>query len=332
LLRATMLLKPLRRFRTIWAYAVSLLAYHLMASAAAMGTAFVTHLLLTSRRHHHAPIRPSSIMQQPRRLTPTVSMSVSSSRAAALDSFKQWLANKGVKSDSVSVDVKPSDVAGLGLICTKPIKRGEAAASVPMSLSITKESATQTPMREHLEGAMSDNSEMAMLALYLLYEKSKGDASEIAPWLAVLPTKDELNNPILWSDGERAELARSTTKAISTWLEERSLEFMRLQRRVMEKHPNVFDPATFTLENYQWAMAVVTSRSFFVDSRLRMTPLVDFVNHDPAANVEPDGARESGGCWLLMLCCVCVCVCVCCVSRSDGFLGQQPWCASACRP
>lgn len=44
----------------------------------------------------------------------------------------------------------------------------------------------------------------ALLALSLLHERAIGKASAWAPYIGILPTADELDVPLLWSDAERA--------------------------------------------------------------------------------------------------------------------------------
>ena len=115
-----------------------------------------------------------------------------------------------------------------------------------------------------------------VLAEKLLHEKTLGSKSEYAPYLEMLPP--DLNAfqdfPRFWTD-ERRDLLFG-------------LDGGQVERRIATDERKELDP---------WAYACVCSRSNFLsDYRYSITPLLDFLNHDPnvgtAATISDDGVLE----------------------------------------
>lgn len=78
-------------------------------------------------------------------------------------------------------------------------------------------------------------------------------------------------------------------------------DYAWLNQNVFAKNPAVFPAEKFGPDDFRWAMGVALSRSFFVNGELRLTPLVDFVNHSSSrAMVEPTGKGSARG----SLCCI----------------------------
>lgn len=69
-----------------------------------------------------------------------------------------------------------------------------------------------------------------------------------------------------------------------------------LAKHAFDKNPNVFPPEKFRIADFRWAVGVALSRSFFVDGELRLTPLIDFANHETSpVTLEPEGERLGCG-------------------------------------
>lgn len=68
-------------------------------------------------------------------------------------------------------------------------------------------------------------------------------------------------------------------------------DYAWLAENAFDKNPKVFAADKFGPTDFRWAVGVALSRSFFVDGELRLTPLVDFVNHASSRSMlEPTGA------------------------------------------
>jgi len=110
------------------------------------------------------------------------------------------------------------------------------------------------------------------LAEKLAHEKSLGKSSEYAPYVQMLPPDlDAFRDfPRFWSD-ERRDLLFG-------------LDGGEVERRIATDERKELDP---------WAYACVSSRSNFLsDYRFSITPLLDFLNHDPL--VETSATIENG--------------------------------------
>ena len=115
-----------------------------------------------------------------------------------------------------------------------------------------------------------------VLAEKLLHEKTLGSKSEYAPYLQMLPPNLSAfqDFPRFWTD-ERRDLLFG-------------LDGGQVERRIATDERKELDP---------WACACVCSRSNFLsDYRYSITPLLDFLNHDPnvgtAATISDDGVLE----------------------------------------
>ena len=145
--------------------------------------------------------------QQPWRLASAPVASLADD-TAALSRFNAWLVSKGVIDESTRVRGERRDGWGMCLVADRDISTGEQLLQVPrtlhLSASAAKNSLLATVMDEVLAATGGDES--GVLALYLLHECAIGDDSDFAPYLAVLPSADELDVPILWSGEERAKV------------------------------------------------------------------------------------------------------------------------------
>ena len=114
------------------------------------------------------------------------------------------------------------------------------------------------------------------LAEKLLHEKSLGPKSEYAPYLQMLPPDLSAfkDFPRFWTD-ERRDLLFG-------------LDGGEVERRIATDERKELDP---------WAYACVSSRANFLsDYRYSITPLLDFLNHDPSvatsAAISEDGILD----------------------------------------
>jgi hypothetical protein len=206
-----------------------------------------------------------------------------STDAAQITEFTDWLARNGVKGGDCLLKVGPSHLdGGRGLITTTAVKAGQAVLTVPQALSISGESVLKGPLGKHLAAFEGCTGDTGLIALQLLWEHAQGSSSQIAPWLAVLPPVGSLQLPIFW-EAEDLQLAdASSTRGFSGLKADIEDDFNWLTANVFTaaQLPQLLKGGQFTLERFSWAVGCALSRSFFVDGALRLTPLIDFANHD----------------------------------------------------
>jgi hypothetical protein len=202
---------------------------------------------------------------------------------AEINAFTDWLARNGVKGGDCLLKVGRSHLdGGRGLITTTAVKAGQAVVTVPQTLSISGESVLKGPLGKHLTAFDGCTGDTGLIALQLLWEHAQGSTSQIAPWLAVLPPVGSLQLPIFWKAEDLQLADASSTRGFSGLKADIEDDFNWLTANVFTaaQLPQLLKGEQFTLERFSWAVGCALSRSFFVDGALRLTPLIDFANHD----------------------------------------------------
>ena len=125
-------------------------------------------------------------------------------------------------------------------------------------------------------------------------------------WVASLPGPLEMkqHHPLLWSEQDQEVLQSSSSNKIYRQLDDLEEDATWLIENVFGKDSARF-PATcewngqeipcFSVEGFKWAMALAQSRSFFLDGRLRLLPLLDMCNHSDEAEEVRDGTMGTFG-------------------------------------
>lgn len=156
---------------------------------------------------------------------------------------------------------------------------------VPFKLTMSIESAAQSDLSPIVQ-AYKDLPADELLALHLMHERSKGDASFFAPFIRSLPTSFEL--PVFWSDAQLGELA-GTNALLLTQMMQRQLaqDFDAIHAALVSEFPIIFGKfPPLTKQDYEWAMSVIWSRAFGVTrdgAYLHvLCPAMDMFNHDVA--------------------------------------------------
>jgi len=206
----------------------------------------------------------------------------------------------------------PDPSLRLGLVASESVRKEDVALAIPYDeqVGLTPDLATGVVYKdilpEEYDGWTGEN---GMLAMLLLNELARSDdsggrgiplpvrkpaaAELVASWVAALPSPAEMaagkSHPLLWDEVEQEDLQSSSTKKLyrvlddvdedSDWLEE------NIWGSSEERFPEVVtmggeEYECFTSEGFKWAMAIVTSRSIFVNDALRVIPYLDMANHD----------------------------------------------------
>jgi [ribulose-bisphosphate carboxylase]/[fructose-bisphosphate aldolase]-lysine N-methyltransferase len=217
------------------------------------------------------------------------------------------------------VTIGPSPTAGrFGLIATSNIKPGETVLAVPYDdmFCLTPTLARTVVFRDKLpEGYDGWTGDTGLIALLLLNEVARAAdqgggialprrtpamQSFLQAWVTSLPSPKEMEHehPYMWSEEDQEVLQSSSTNKIYRRLDDMDEDATWLEERLWSKDRTTFPQTVewngetipcFTAQGFKWAMILATSRTFFTDGCLRLTPVLDFVNHDDTKGREVEG-------------------------------------------
>ena len=199
----------------------------------------------------------------------------------------------------VKVQVAPTATSRCGLVATQKIRKGESVVSIPFADDIIltpKMAKSIFALTEDYNSWTGDN---GLLALVLLHEVSIAYGANpsqrgalqtnlMKSWIASLPTLEECRqaHPLLWKDETQEVLQKSSTKKICQIMDDIEDDFSWLESQILSKDKSRYPQVVgnnlpcFSLEGFQWAMAMVSSRAAYLDGMLRLVPIVDFANHN----------------------------------------------------
>jgi histone-lysine N-methyltransferase SETD3 len=205
-----------------------------------------------------------------------------------LDQFNSWFEAAGPAPNKLVA----SHVSGfrIATIAKERIESGENYLGVPVRVVLDSNVAWNhevvgpvlKSLSTHYNDARDDFHE---LLLFLLYEYfvAKSD-SFFWPYLALLPTREELDIPVLWGDDETLQTRLAPSHVLRS-----IVEYQNKTRKSFELLSALEPAATFwvelkseeavwTWENYQWATAILDSRSIWWDGKRHLVPMLDFIN------------------------------------------------------
>lgn len=203
--------------------------------------------------------------------------------------FREWLEQKDGLGADAPVRAERRDGWGLCLTAERAVSTGEILLQIPRSIhlsaSAAKTSRLASVAEEIFDAVAGDES--GILALYLLHECAIGEQSDFAPYVAVLPTADDLDVPLLWSDEERMRLLGGShlELAVASARADIIAQWEALHSRVIQPNPQLFPPGAdiVSLEGYLWAHAIALSRALPFGEELSLIPMLDFANHEAGA-------------------------------------------------
>ena len=180
------------------------------------------------------------------------------------------------------------------------------------SLSLSSNMATSLVYKNILPNKYDGwTGDIGLLSLLLLNEMARCNSKGIelpkrkqsiqslmSTWISTLPSYNEMQmmHPLLWDEGTQEILQSSSTKKIyrllddieddSAWLNEKLWGIDRdtfpesVFISIGGDNDEVEERPCFTPEGFKYAVALVRSRSFYVDGALRLLPYLDYANHD----------------------------------------------------
>lgn len=211
---------------------------------------------------------------------------------------KVWVSERadwGKMSSPVNMAVETRETAenelsGRGLVARRDIEMYEELARVPYDILLTEESSRAYFGKDVIS---EDFGAYGCIALQMISEKFVAkESSRFAPYMAVLPTTDEIGASFSWSNEDLETLLEgSPVKSMSQFLKDKVLEEFRLaQGSFMQKFPDKFPADAYTEHNWVWAHANLFSRAVrlaFPDEQkefVALVPYIDLFNHNPNAN------------------------------------------------
>jgi len=190
-----------------------------------------------------------------------------------------------------------NEISGRGLVASRDINLYEELARVPLKLLLTRDSAREKFGAECIPDSMS---EYAAIALQLISEQYQEEESFWAPYLAVLPSVEEVGASFAWPEEEiNMLLAGSPLQNMSNFLRMRVRdEFAALQQGTFAVHPDKFPADVFTVDRYVWAYSLLFSRAVRLDFEdtpgdfVALVPYIDLINHNPGSETYIQGIVE----------------------------------------
>ncbi|KAJ1456996.1 hypothetical protein M885DRAFT_516606 [Pelagophyceae sp. CCMP2097] len=186
--------------------------------------------------------------------------------------FLEWLGGRGASFANVGVGPSARH-GGYGVFATAAISKGEEVLRIPHSALMTAPAAREVPaVRDALvrarEKRVNDNGGNLGLALWVLEEREKADASEWAPYLDMLP-QNLGHLPAFWNADDLKCLDGTPLRAAA---DDRRLAYAADA-----------DAVGRDAESFSWADASVSSRAFAVtlhgrEATRAMVPLADLLN------------------------------------------------------
>ncbi|TMW65549.1 hypothetical protein Poli38472_008191 [Pythium oligandrum] len=166
-----------------------------------------------------------------------------------------------------SQKVKPATFnygRGVGYVTTQAVESGDVLFSIPFTEIMTTETAHQGRIKVLLDANPTLPSSIA-LALHLLEEKFRGEASRFEHYIESLPSIAGLNGTIFYSDKDFEGFEASHLYRVTQGRRQAIKNFYEALLGPVTStavDPPLFTSDQFTLDNFRWAMGIVWSRAF----------------------------------------------------------------------
>ena len=234
-----------------------------------------------------------------------------------------------------NAQVVVTDFNRLGLTCINPSKASDPILSYPYydtdgsGLALSSPLATKLVFKDILpQGYDGWTGDVGLVAMLLLNEIARSDISNdkrkginlpkrkdgiqklMTAWVSSLPSFDEMKDmhPILWEEDDQEVMQSSSTKKIyrllddieddASWLTEKlwSSDRTKFPESVTIRVGEIEETRPcYSQDGFRYAVALVRSRSYFVDGALRLLPYLDYANHDDFDTLEITGGGVGGG-------------------------------------
>ncbi|CAI9773980.1 unnamed protein product [Fraxinus pennsylvanica] len=189
------------------------------------------------------------------------------------DDFLPWLERKAGTRISSVLSIGKS-AYGRSLYASKYIRTWDCILEVPYSVQLSKDNLPP----DIASSLGSEVSNVAKVALLILYEQKLGQNSEWFPYISRLPQPADMHSTILWRDDELEMIQPSALYEETTRLKaQMEMDFCAV-KVAFDHFPHVFGDVK--LQDFAYAYALVTSRAWESSKGVSMIPFADFLNHD----------------------------------------------------
>ncbi|KAL9422041.1 hypothetical protein AB3S75_034337 [Citrus x aurantiifolia] len=187
--------------------------------------------------------------------------------------FLPWLERKaGVEISSVLSIGK--SVYGRSLFASEKLQTGDCILKVPYAAQLTPDN-----LHPKIKSLLGDEiSNVAKLAIVILFEQKMGKDSEWAPYISRLPQLEEMHNTIFWSKDELDLICPSSLFEETVRKKDQIESEFLVTKPALECFPEVFDH--IKLKDFMHAYALVESRAWRSTRGESLIPFADFLNHD----------------------------------------------------
>lgn len=162
-----------------------------------------------------------------------------------------------------------------GLGATQDVEVGQVLMKVPLTKTLSPGRA-----REALGESANGLGDQDALILYLLTERSRGSESSLAPYIACLPSEEELDVPLVWSAQELEFLegqAKTRAEALKEAVEKAYATFSAARDA-----SGTASSLQVDLVSYSWGRAILNSRQMEIkDHGIMIVPGICLFNHNP---------------------------------------------------
>jgi len=199
--------------------------------------------------------------------------------------FLWWLREHGARIEKLQWPCEACGSTSRGAMARVDIDAGEAMMEIPLKLIINParcyENLNLAPVywmnRDFFEA-----DDDAIIAVFLMHERLKGEESFWSPYLDILPDPHGVGD---WSREEQLELqdrdlvGEARRRPVSL-----QMLYQRIQAMLFSAASDTLEPDDFSFELFRWAWMVIQSRAF--GRRLPWTALVPFADCLNHANVQ----------------------------------------------
>jgi hypothetical protein len=200
--------------------------------------------------------------------------------------FLKWFARVGGRADHITLDQVTAD-GGAGVVAKADIAAEDLLLTVPMEFVVWENSIRDRirdiPHPQVKVALRSLNSDDDLMTLFLMYEASRGNASQWFEYLQLLPRPGDVLLPVFFSERELLALQDSyLISAVRTQQDRLNRKYHMIKAALLhlfEHVPAADRPALTSHDNWMYWETIVGSRALIIKGRRYLVPFADMFNY-----------------------------------------------------